>query len=151
KSSMSALIVVHELSDLVEELVYRLADALEALNLRDRQIRISNVPTFGRDLVLDQVVLCSRTANAGPAVPRGVDNVQIIRNLRHEVVDIGVPIAIIGRGEEQPCVVIEEHEAHSVKGADLVRSLGQIALQQLEKRAQTLRAAGCERDDDRQL
>ena len=44
----------------------------------------------------------------------------VIGNLRREVVDIGVPLAVIGRGEEKLRVVVEEHEAHVVDGADLV-------------------------------
>src|SRR5262249_33919327 len=106
------------LSNLVEEFVQSLADTLQPENLRHRQIRIGDVPAFRRDLVLDEVILRSRTANARPTVPRGVDDVQIVGNLGHEVVNIGVPIAIKGRGKEQPCVVVEEHEAHIVESAD---------------------------------
>ena len=100
---------------------------LEPVDLRHRQIRMGDVPAFRRDLVLDEVVLRVRMANAGPAVPGGVDDVQVVGNLRHEVVDVGVPIAVKGRGEEQPRVVVEEHEAHVVEGADLVRALREVA------------------------
>src|SRR5262245_39604702 len=114
-------------ADLVEEFVDCLADALEPENLRHRQIRIGDVPAFGRDLVLDEVILRAWTANAGPAVPSRVDDVQIVRNLRHKVVNIRVPIAVEGGGEEQPCVVIEKHEAHGVEGPDLVCALREVA------------------------
>src|ERR1700733_6004549 len=115
--------VAARLSNFVEEFVHCLADAPEPENLRYREIRICDVPAFRGDLMLDEVILRFWTANAGPAVPRGVDDVEIVGNLRYEVVDIGVPIAAVGRGEEQPRVVIEEHEAHGVEGADLVGAL----------------------------
>src|SRR5262245_56875193 len=101
-------------TNLVAKLVYRLGDALVPQDLRHRQVRIGDVPAFRRDLVLDEVILRSWAANSRPAVPRGIDDVQVIGNLRYEVVDIGVPVAVKGRGEEQPGVVIEEHEAHGV-------------------------------------
>src|SRR5262245_53542737 len=116
-----------DLANLVEEFVHGLADTLQPENLRHRQIRIGDVPAFRRDLVLDEVSLRSGMANAGPAVPGGVDDVQIVGNLRDEVVNIGVPIAVKGRGEKQPRVVIEEHEAHRVEGPDLVRALREVA------------------------
>ena len=50
------------------------------------------------------------------------DDVQFVGNLRREVVDVGVPVAVEGRGEEHPRVVVEEHEAHVVEGADLLPS-----------------------------
>src|SRR6188474_3157323 len=88
-------------TNLVQELVNRLADALQPEDLRHGHVRISDVPAVRRDLVRGQVVLRAWTANAWPPVPGGVDDVEVIGNLRHEVVDIGVPVAVIGRGEEQ--------------------------------------------------
>src|SRR5262245_39885352 len=76
------------LSNFVEEFVNRLADALEPENLGHRQIWIGDIPAFRRDLVLGEVILRSWTANARPAVPCGVDDIQVVGNLSHEVVDI---------------------------------------------------------------
>src|SRR5262249_40380239 len=49
------------LRNLVEEFIDRLADALEPVNLRHRQIWMSDVPAFRRDLVLGEIVLCFGT------------------------------------------------------------------------------------------
>ena len=56
-------------ADLVQELVHRLADALQPPGLRHRQIRVGDVPAFGRDLVLGEVVLRLRAADPRPALP----------------------------------------------------------------------------------
>ena len=111
---------------------------------------LADVPAFCRDLVPGEVVLRLRAANPRPAFPRRVDDVQVVGDLRHEVVDVGVPVAVEGRGEEQLRVVVQEHEAHVVEGADLVRAV-EVAVQQLQERAQPLGSAGRERDDDGQL
>jgi hypothetical protein len=60
-----------QLPDFVEELLHRLADALVPLDLRHGEVRIGDIPAFRRDLMLDQVILRSRAANAWPAVPGG--------------------------------------------------------------------------------
>src|SRR5262249_17757248 len=69
------------LTNLVEEFVDRLADTLQPFDLRHRQIGIGDVPAFRRDLVFDEVILRSWTANARPAVPCGVNDIQIVGNL----------------------------------------------------------------------
>src|SRR5262245_35576621 len=139
------------LADLVKKFVHGLAYALQPLNLRHSQIRIGDVPAFCRDLMFGEVILRSWAANARPAVPGGVDYVEIVGYLCHEVVNVGVPIAVKGRGEEQPSVVVEEHEAHGVEGADLVGALREVAPQQPQERPQPLGAARRQRHDDCQL
>ena len=57
-----------------------------------------------------------------------------IGDLRHEVVDISIPLAIVRGGEEQLRVVIQEDEAHVVEGANDIRAL-EVALQQLQQAA----------------
>src|SRR6478736_10460439 len=61
-------------ANLVEEFVHGLADTLQPEDLCHREIRIGDIPAFRRDLVLDEVILCAWTANAGPAVPRRVND-----------------------------------------------------------------------------
>ena len=87
--------------------------------LRHRQIRMGDVPAFCRDLVLDDPVLHLRAANPWPAFERREDDVHVIGNLRREVVDIGVPLAVVGGREEKLRVVVQEDEAHVVDGANL--------------------------------
>src|SRR6185295_6795166 len=137
--------------DLVEELVHRLGDPLVPLDLRYRQVRIGDIPAFRGDLMLGEVILGSWTADTGPAVPGRIDDVQVVGNFLDEVVDIGVPVAVKGRGEEEPGIVVEEHEAHGVERADLIRALREVASQDPQERTQALRTTRGERDDDRQL
>src|SRR5262249_11490384 len=87
--------------NLVHELVHGFADTLQPARLRNRQIREGDVPPLGRHLVLGEVVLRLRTADARPAFPGRVDDVEIVRNLGREVVDVRVPVAVIGGGEEE--------------------------------------------------
>ena len=108
--------------NLVEEFVSCLADALQPLDLSQSEIRIGDEPAFCRDLVLNEVILRSGVANPRPAFPGRVHEVQIVWNQRDEVVDIGVPIAVEGSGEEQSRIVVEEYEPHVVEGADLGRT-----------------------------
>ena len=73
-----------------------------------------------------------------------------VGNLRHEVVDVGVPLAIVGGGEEQPRVVVQEHEAHVVERADRVGAL-EVAFQQLQQAAKSFRSTFRERKDPGEL
>ena len=93
-----------------------------AVDLSQSELRIGDEPTFRCDLVLNEVIFRPRAANPRPAFPRRVHEVQIVGNLRDEVVDIGVPIAVERSGEEQSRVVVQEYEAHVVERADLVRT-----------------------------
>src|SRR5689334_5317885 len=101
--------------------------------------------------MLHEVFFCLRTANSRPALPGRVDDVEKVGDLRREVVDVGVPVAVIGRGEEESRVVVYEHEAHVVEGSNPVCTTVQVAAQHLKERSQSLGATGRERDDDRQL
>src|SRR4051794_18323757 len=89
------------LADLVQELVHGPTDALEPPGLRDRHLRVGHVPGIRGDLVAGEVVLRLRTADPRPALKTAVQDVQVIGNLRREVVDVGVPLAVEGGAEEQ--------------------------------------------------
>src|SRR6185312_10232287 len=80
-------------TDLVQQLVHRVADALVPLDLSQTELRVGNEPAFCRYLVLNEVVFRPGTANPRPAFPRRVDDVQIVWDQSNEVVDIDVPIA----------------------------------------------------------
>src|SRR5262245_5265542 len=84
------------LSNLVEEFLSGLADALHALDVPHRQIRMGDVPAFCRDLVLGDPVFYLRTVNARPAFPGRKENVHFVGDLRHEVLDVDVPVAVVG-------------------------------------------------------
>src|ERR1700730_14595489 len=109
------------LPNLVEEFLDRGADALEPLRLRRGQVRTVDVPGLGRDLVVEYPLL--RLPATHPWVTLTIARPQIhsIRNLRREVVDIRVKVAVIGRREEKLRVVVHEHEAHVVDRAYRVR------------------------------
>src|SRR5882724_372030 len=110
------------LSNLVQKFVSCLADALQSLDLSQAEIRLGDEPTFCRDLVLNEVIFRPWVANPRPAFPSRVHEVEIVWNQRDEVVDINIPIAVERSGEEQSRIVVDEHEAHVVEGADLART-----------------------------
>src|SRR5262245_1924840 len=91
-SSMGALIC--RLLHFVEEFVERLADALESSHLAHRQIRIRDVPRGRSDLIADEPVLDRWAANARPPDAIGEQDVHGIGDLRREVIDVGVPLAV---------------------------------------------------------
>src|SRR6186713_3166941 len=94
------------LGDLVQELVRGRTDALEPGDLRHRQIRVGDVPAFGVDLVAGEVVLRLRAADPRPAFEGAVQDVEVVGDLRREVVDVGVPLAVEGGAEQQLRVVV---------------------------------------------
>jgi hypothetical protein len=73
-----------------------------------------------------------------------------VRNLRREVRDVGVEVAVIGRREEQLRVVVDEHEAHVVDRADRVRR-PEVPFQQLQEATKPLRSAFHERKEHGEL
>jgi hypothetical protein len=85
-------------------------------------------------------------------VPLGIaeQHIQRIGNLRREVVDIGVPLVVVGGGEEQLGVVVQKHEPHIVDGPNPVRTL-EVAFQQLQQATKPLRSAVRERKDQGEL
>src|SRR6185295_8870669 len=56
-------------TDFVEELVHRLADALEPIDLSQTELRIGDEPAVGRDLVLDEVIFRPGAPDPRPALP----------------------------------------------------------------------------------
>src|SRR5256885_8832612 len=122
-------------ADLVEELVSCLADAFHSLDVPYRQIRMGDVPAFGGDLVFGDPVLDFRAVNARPAFPARKEDVHFIGDLRHEVVDVDVPVAVVGSGEEQLFVLVQKHETHVVDSPHPV-SVVKDAVPQLQQGAQ---------------
>src|SRR5215468_1053013 len=108
------------LLNLVEELVERRADLLELSQVPDGEVGEGDIPGAGGDLVLCDVVLHGGTMDARPAFTVAEHHVELIGNLRGEVVDIRVPLAVICRGEQDPRVVVEKHVAHIMDGANPV-------------------------------
>src|SRR5512133_3562145 len=102
------------LLDLVEKFVSRLAEPLQPVDLSQSELRIGDEPAFCRDLVLNEVIFRPWVANPRPAFPSGIHKVEIVWNQRDEVVDISVPIAVEGSGEEHFRIVVQEHEPHVV-------------------------------------
>src|ERR1700759_4284810 len=72
-------------ADLVQELLGRRADPLQAPRLDHGQIRITDVPALCGDLVRGKVVLGPGAADPRPAFPSRVHDVQVVGDLRHEV------------------------------------------------------------------
>src|SRR6516165_10570970 len=140
----------HRLSNLVEEFLSGLADALHAVDVPYRQIRMGHVPAFCCDLVLGDPVFHLRAANPRPAFTWGEEDVHLVGYLRREVIDIGIPLAVVGSREEQLRVVVQEHETHVVDGANPVRVI-EVAVPQLQQRAQPRGPARCERGDQSQF
>jgi hypothetical protein len=137
-------------ADLVQKFVYCLTDALKPSRLGYRQIRTGNVPGFGGDLVPGDKVFRRRTMNSGPPLEIAEDQIHRVRNLRHEVVDVSIPVAIIGSGEEQLCVVVQKDEAHIVEGANRI-SAAEVTFQRLQQSAKSLRSAFGEGNDPGEL
>src|SRR5215475_1415800 len=138
------------LSNLVEEFVHGLADLFQPSGLRHRQIRMTDKPAFCLDLVPGDPVLRFRAANPRPAFASRKDDVHFIGYLRREVVDIGVPLVVVGSREDKLRVVVHENETHVVKRANL-RPSAEVALQQPQNSAQPLGYARSERDDEEKL
>src|SRR5215469_285507 len=138
------------LANLVEEFLNGLADALHAGDVPYRQIRMGDVPTFCRDLMVSDPVFHLGTVNSRPAFPKRKEDVQFVGNFRHEVLNVGVPLAVVGSGEEQLRVVVQKHETHVVDGTNPVRVV-EVAVPRLQHTAQPRGSATRERGDQRQL
>src|SRR5215469_10963746 len=138
------------LANLVEEFLNGLADALHAGDVPYRQIRMGDVPTFCRDLMVSDPVFHLGTVNSWPAFPKRKENVHFVGDLRHEVLDVGVPVAVVGSGEEQLRVVVQKHETHVVDCANSIRVV-KVAVPQLQQGAQSGGPAWCDRGDHGQF
>src|ERR1043165_6494387 len=88
--------------------------------------------------------------NARPALEIAKDQIHRIRNLRHEVIDISIPVAIVSGGEKQLRVVVQKYEAHIVKSANGI-STAKVTFERLQQSAQSLRPTWCERNDPREF
>src|SRR6185436_4208344 len=143
-------IAERRLSNLVEEFFSRLADALQPSNVPHRQIRMGDVPVFCRDLVLSDPVFHRRVAKPRKLLEFGEQHIQLVGNLRCKLVEIGVPrIAIVGGGEEQFRVIVQEHKTLIVDGGYLLRA--EVGSHHLQQGAKSLRSARHELKDQGQL
>src|SRR5258706_1432765 len=79
---------------LVEELLDRRADFLEPPCLHHRQIRTRNVPEVRRNLIFRDEVLDLGAANPRPAFDFAELEVEDIRDLGAEIIDIRIPVAV---------------------------------------------------------
>src|SRR5262245_27950752 len=111
------------LLNLVEEFFGRRTDFLEPSNVADGEVGPGDIPGVGRELVLCDVVFHGGATDPRPAFTVAEHHVELIGNVRGEVVDIRVPLAVICRGEQDPRVVVEEYVAHIMHGADLIWGL----------------------------
>src|SRR5271166_1009690 len=137
---------------LVEELLNRRGDFLEALCLHDSQIRTGDVPEERRDLVLHDEVFDLRAANSRPAFDFTELEIENIWDLGAEVVDVRIPITIVSAGEENLGVVIQEDPAHVVNGTNQVHALiAQVSVEKLQESAHPLCSAWLDGKDGRQL
>ena len=109
---------------------------------------MGDVPAFGGDLVFGDPVLDFRAVNARPAFPARKEDVHFIGDLRHEVVDVDVPVAVVGSGEEQ--LFVQKHETHVVDSPHPV-SVVKDAVPQLQQGAQPGGPSWRERGDHGQL
>ena len=80
---------------------------------------LATYQALGRQLVPGDEVLHLGAADSRPSLEAGEQDVHVIRDLRREIVDVGVPVTVVGGGEQQFAVVIQEHETHVVHRADL--------------------------------
>nr|GEU28585.1 hypothetical protein [Tanacetum cinerariifolium] len=135
---------------LVEECRERPVHALEAARIDHRHLRVGHEPAGRVDLVAGNKVLDGRAVDAGPAFDIGKQQVHQFRNLGGKVVDVAVPVAVVGGGKQDAGVVVEEHEAHIVQGGHALGAV-HIAVGQIENAAQALGAARFQRRDRRQL
>src|SRR5262245_60652036 len=88
--------------DPVEQFIDGLADLFELSGFRRGQVRTIDVPGLGRDLVLgDPVRRCLRVTHSWVTLAIAQPQIHRMRNLRREVLDVGVKVAVIGRREEQ--------------------------------------------------
>src|SRR5262245_13371096 len=138
------------LCNLVEEFLGGLADALDVVDVPYRQIRMGDVPAFCRDLVLSDPVFHRGVAKPRKLLEFGEQQIQLVGNLRCELVEIAVPrIAVVGGGEEQLRVIVQEHKTHIVDGGYLLRA--EVGFQGLQQAAKSLRSAWHELEDQGEL
>src|SRR5262249_27287575 len=116
------------------------ADLLEPMGFCHRQIRATDVPGVGRELVTDEKVLNVWVANSWPSLDVTKEQIHGRRNLRYEIIDVGVPFAVVGSGEQQLRVVVEEYEAHIVERANDIRTF-EITFRQFQQAANPLGSA----------
>src|SRR5215471_21370154 len=138
------------LADLVEKLVDGLADLFEPSGLRDGQVRIGDIPAIRLDLVAQEILPHLRTVHARIALTIAEQHVERIRNLRGEGRDIGIPVPVKRRSEQELGIVVEEHEAHVVHRADGVRAL-EVAAQDTEESPEPIRPAWFELENQEEF
>src|SRR5499427_9724540 len=82
---------------------------------------MGDVPAFCRDLVLSDPVFHRGVAKPRKLLEFGEQQIQLVGNLRCKLVEIAIPrIAVVGGGEEQLRVIVQEHKPHIVDGGYLL-------------------------------
>src|SRR5215469_8822167 len=76
----------------------------------NRRIRIRAVESRGGDLSLNDPVLYLCTVDTGIAFEFMEKQVELVRDHGPEVVDVCIPVPIKRRGENDPGIVVEDHE-----------------------------------------
>jgi hypothetical protein len=82
-----------------------------------------DIPMRSGDLVLHDIVLHLWRGDSGPALRLGKDHIKQVGDQRGEIVDIGVPVAVVGGSEEQLGVVVQKYKAQIMERADLGRGI----------------------------
>ena len=124
-------------ADLVEKFVRRIADTRESTGLDHRHIRIGDVPEVRRDLVARDEVFDLRATNPWPTFDIAELKVEDVGDLRREILDVRIPVEIVGSAEQKLGVVVQDHEAHVVDGANPIHHfIANAAVKNLQKRAQ---------------
>jgi hypothetical protein len=80
----------------MREFFRRLAYTLEPSGLDHRQFRIGDVPEDRRDLVACDEVFDLRATNPWPTFDIAELQVEDVGDLRREVLDVDVPVAVVG-------------------------------------------------------
>ena len=123
-------------ADLVEKFVYRVADLLEPLGFHHRQIWTGNIPEVRRDLVPHNEILYLWATNPWPTFDFTELKIQDVGDLGAEVIDVGIPVAVVSAGEQHLRVVVQKDPAHVVNSANQVHvSIAEVAMQALKMHA----------------
>src|ERR1700677_890662 len=113
---------------------------------------ICAVETHCRNLLLHDPLFNVGTVYAGISCALMKEQVNLIRQDSGEVVDVRLPVAVKSRGENNPGVVIEDHEPQVVDCGDAIRVLLPLAGESVgQELAHPLASARLQLADKREL
>src|ERR1700730_7511963 len=105
-----------------------------------------------RNLLLDDPLFNVGTVYTGISGALMKEQINLIRQDSGEVVDVRLPVAIKRRGENNPSVVIEDHEPQVVDCGDSIRVLFPLAGESVgQELAHPLGSARLQLTDKREL